>query len=205
MIDQQQRLNTERLWLRAGLAAFVAASMAANVVSAEPTWLGRTVAAAPPVVLFACMEMLIWISNDKTLPALNVLRWATTIAVAFAAGWMSYFHIETAVLLAGESADAARLYPIVIDGGMIVTSVSLVMVSRQIRSVCHSQPEPKIDREPIHLVESTETPQPEDNQRSPEALRVLELVEEGMSKSGIASELGISRSQVYRYIKGEAA
>ena len=101
-----------------------AVSVACNVLSAEPTAVGRTVAAWPPVALLLVVEVL----ARSPLPH-GRSKWATITgagSVAVVAAVASFHHMHSVALSVGESPLVAWLFPLSVDGLAVVTSVALV-------------------------------------------------------------------------------
>ncbi len=112
------------LWAAAGV------SVACNVLSAEPSWVGRGVAAWPPIALLLVVEVL----ARSPLPA---GRWrfaavggAGTVAVVAAIA--SFTHMQAVARQVGESELVATLFPLSVDGLAVVASVALVEVNRRL-------------------------------------------------------------------------
>ena len=106
------------LWVAGGV------SVACNILSAEPTAVGRAVAAWPPVALLLVVEVL----ARSTMPR-GRLRWASTVgaaAVAVVAAVASFHHMHAVALGVGESVLVAWLFPFSVDGLAVVTSVALI-------------------------------------------------------------------------------
>lgn len=110
------------------LVAALAVSVAANVSAAEPTVIGRCVAAWPPVALMLVVDVLGrvprgsgWLSRTQTVGAGLV---ASVAAVA------SFAHMQHVARAAGESELVAVLFPLTVDGLAVVCSVALVELKR---------------------------------------------------------------------------
>lgn len=58
MVDDRQQGLRPRPWAKAGFLIGITASIAANVTAAQPTWLGRVVAAWPALALLLVVEIL---------------------------------------------------------------------------------------------------------------------------------------------------
>jgi hypothetical protein len=111
------------------LWAAAAVSVAANVLSAELTLIGRGVAAWPPVALLLVVEVL----ARAPLPA-GRTRWVSVGGaglVASVAAVASFSHMHAVAIKAGESALVAVLFPLSVDGLAVVVSVALVEVNRR--------------------------------------------------------------------------
>lgn len=115
---------TARSRLLAVLWAAGAVSVACNVLAAEPTLVGRMVAAWPPVALLLVVEVL----ARSTMPTGRV-RWAAiggAVLVAAVAAIASFHHMNAVALAAGESELVAWLFPLSVDGLAVVASVALL-------------------------------------------------------------------------------
>jgi hypothetical protein len=94
------------------------------VLAAEPTVVGRGVAAWPPIALILVIEVL----ARSPLPT-GGLRWVAGLgagAVAVTAGLASFHHMHEVALTAGESQLVAWLFPLTVDGLAVVASVGLL-------------------------------------------------------------------------------
>lgn len=120
-----------RVGFRFVLGMGVLASVAANVAVANGTLLGWLVAAAAPVTLFATIEMLARMPFDGS--KLAWLRLVTTGLLGAAGAWVSYWHMVTLAELVGEGYISAHLLPLMVDGMMLVATVSLIEVNMKIR------------------------------------------------------------------------
>lgn len=126
---------TARHGARAALALGLAASLAGNVIAAQPTALGRLVAAWPPLALLVAIELVTRIPTRSG--ALSALRLGSAGLLAVIAAWVSYWHLVELARAAGEGDIAAHLLPLSVDGLVAVASVCL----REL-----SQPAPKSSR-----------------------------------------------------------
>lgn len=105
-----------------------AVSVACNILAAEPTAVGRAVAAWPPVALLLVVEVL----ARSPLPS-GRLRWAAVAGaavVASVAAIASFHHMHEVATMVGESPLVAVLFPLSVDGLAVVASVALVGSSR---------------------------------------------------------------------------
>ena len=111
------------LWAAAGV------SVACNVLSAEASWVGRGVAAWPPIALLLVVEVL----ARSPLPT-GRWRWAAVGgagSVAAVAAIASFTHMQAVAREVGESELVATLFPLSVDGLAVVASVALVEVNRR--------------------------------------------------------------------------
>jgi hypothetical protein len=106
------------LWAAAGV------SVAANILAAQPSAVGRAVAAWPPLALLLVVEVL----ARSPIPT-GILRWAATggaACVAVVAAVASFHHMHTVARSVGESPLVAVLFPLSVDGLAVVASVALL-------------------------------------------------------------------------------
>lgn len=139
----EQVLHLQR-GTRAVLALGILASVGANVLhsitqpeaAAYPgwkLWTGAAFSALAPLVLFACIELVSRIPVHSR--ALGALRLVITFLVGGFAGWVSYWHMESVAEMLGEDGTAKYFYPLIIDGMMLVATISLIEVGRLARTV----------------------------------------------------------------------
>ena len=117
--------------VRAILVLGVAASVTANVLHAEPSLVGRSIAAWPPVALLLTIELISRVPVHRW--PLALLRMATTGAVAGIAAWVSYWHMVDVAMTHGEQPVSAHLVPVSVDGLVVVASVCLVEIDARLR------------------------------------------------------------------------
>lgn len=133
------------LWTAGGV------SVACNILSAQPTAVGRAVAAWPPIALLLVVEVL-----ARSPLRRGRLRWTAMAgagSVAAVAAVASFHHMHSVALSVGESPMVAWLFPFSVDGLAVVTSVALVNTN-------HSEPAPRdadVDQE-IPVVDSAPDP-----------------------------------------------
>ena len=130
-----------RLFVAAIVFVGVAVSIAVNQLDAH-TWTSKGIAGWPPFGLLLTLELLVRIPTGKRLGAFT--RVSATIAVASAAGWLSYWHMVQAVADHGETVANAHIWPATVDGLMAVAAVGMVELGARIR-VLKSQPQRVVD------------------------------------------------------------
>jgi hypothetical protein len=128
---QLPQLRRIRWAVRAALFLGVAASVAANVLHAQPNPISQTISAWPPLALLLTVELTSRIPMHK--PMLATLRVMATAAIAGIAAWVSYWHMQDVAVRYGETEISAYLLPISVDGLIVVASVSLVELAGRIR------------------------------------------------------------------------
>jgi hypothetical protein len=110
----------------------IAASVAANVIGAADA-IEVGVAAWPPLALLLAIEILIRVPVTGQLA--TIVRILGTLGVAGAAGYLSYFRMAATVSQHGEHGVSAKVWPISVDGLMVVAAVSLVALDGLIREL----------------------------------------------------------------------
>ena len=127
MTDQDLRSLKRRV--HTVLAIALLASVAANVLAAEPTFVARCVAAWPPVALLLVVDVL---GRVPTSPgAGGRLASAAAGVVALVAAVASFSHVRHVALEVGESELVAWILPLSVDGLAVVCSVALVEINRR--------------------------------------------------------------------------
>lgn len=131
-------LRRIRWAVRATLFVGVAASVAANVLHAEPNPISQTIAGWPPLALLLTVELVSRVPVHRR--SLAVLRVLATVVIAGIAAWVSYWHMSGVAARYGETDASPYLLPISVDGLIVVASISLVELAGRIRS--HDTPTP---------------------------------------------------------------
>jgi Protein of unknown function (DUF2637) len=130
---QLEQLVRIRTGVRAVLTLGVAASIAANVLHAQPTIVGRAIAAWSPLALLLTVELISRVPVDRR--ALSALRMTATAAIAGIAAWVSYTHMVGVATRYGEQPTSAHLLPLSVDGLVVVASISLVEIAGRLRAL----------------------------------------------------------------------
>lgn len=126
------QLKRLRWAVRMVLTLGVAASVAANILHANPNLISQTIAAWPSVAFLLTVELSSRIPMTRRLRA--GLRIAATAVIAGIAGWISYWHMADVAARYGETNVSAHLLPFTVDGLIVVCSVSLVELAVKIAS-----------------------------------------------------------------------
>jgi hypothetical protein len=125
--------------VRIVLTLGVAASVAANILHADPHPISQTIAAWPPLALLLTVELVSRIPMHRR--SLAAVRIFATAAIAGIAAWISYWHMAGTAARYGEG-DSAYLLPFTVDGLIVVASVSLVELAGRIRVLEEAPAEP---------------------------------------------------------------
>jgi hypothetical protein len=117
--------------VRATLACGVAASVAANILHANPNLISQTIAGWPPLALLLTVELVSRVPVHRR--GLALLRVAATAVISGIAAWVSYWHMAGVAARYGETDASPYLLPISVDGLIVVASISLVELAGRIR------------------------------------------------------------------------
>lgn len=132
------QLRRLRWYVLVVVLAGIAASVAMNVLHAPDNLAARFVGALPPLAVFGCLELVVRIpSSSKALSGVRIFG-ATVVAVG--AATLSYAQQYAAIVDLQFPHWQAMIWPGVIDGTMVVASLSLVEVVRKIRQMTDSDP-----------------------------------------------------------------
>ena len=127
--------------IRLTFGAALLVSMAANVLAAEPTVVGRAVAAWPPLALMLIVDVLSL--APRSTGWLGRLTAVAAASVALVAAVASYSHMRAVALAAGESDLVAYLFPLTVDGLAVVCSAALVELNRRATAAGAEASEPR--------------------------------------------------------------
>jgi outer membrane biosynthesis protein TonB len=127
------QLRRVRWAVRATLTLGVAASVAANILHAQPNPISQVIAAWPPLALLLTVELISRVPVHRR--SLAAVRLVATATIAGIAAWVSYWHMVGVAAHYGETGPSPYLLPLSVDGLVIVASVSLVELAGRIRAV----------------------------------------------------------------------
>jgi hypothetical protein len=134
------RLRRIRWAVRATLTIGVAASVAANILHADPNPISQTISAWPPVALLLTVELVSRVPVHRRL--LLATRVMATVVIAGIAAWVSYWHMQGVAVRYGETDASPYLLPISVDGLIVVASICLVELAGRIRHLEEPPPPP---------------------------------------------------------------
>jgi hypothetical protein len=127
-----RQLRRVRWAVRAVLTLGVAASVAANILHADPNPIAQAIAAWPPLALLLTVELISRVPVHRR--SLAAVRLGATATIAGIAAWVSYWHMAGVAARYGETGAAPYLLPLSVDGLVVVASVSLVELAGRLRS-----------------------------------------------------------------------
>jgi hypothetical protein len=138
-----------RWGVRVTLSLGVAASVAANILHAEPNPISQMIAAWPPLALLLTVELISRVPVHRRY--LAAVRFAATAAIAGIAAWVSYWHMVGVVYRYGERGASVYLLPFSVDGLIVVASVCLVELAGRIRTTRELQSPPLTEAVPTEV------------------------------------------------------
>lgn len=133
--DLRKRRNFVRVIVLVGILA----SIGANVLGAEDI-IAAGISGWPPVALLLSLEVLTRVPTGRRLGAFG--RVLATIGVAFASGWLSYWHMAATVSQHGEHGGSQYIWPLSVDGLMTIAAIALVELGARIRVLEAQQDRP---------------------------------------------------------------
>jgi len=134
-IEQLRRL---RWGVLVAVVLGIAGSITLNVLHApSDNPIARAIAGAPPLAVFLTIELISRIPSSSKL--LSFGRISASMAVALVGGSISYVQQMNYVRDLGFARWEASIWPVSIDGLMIVATLSLVEVVRKIRQLEEAQ------------------------------------------------------------------
>jgi hypothetical protein len=122
-----------RWWVRLVLTLAVGASIAGNVLHAQPNTVARLISAWSPTALLLTVELISRVPQTHSRWLAATRRLATALIAGIAAV-VSYGHMLAVAARYGESHLAATLLPLSVDGLVVVASVCLVELGVRIRA-----------------------------------------------------------------------
>jgi hypothetical protein len=131
--------NTRVRWaVRATLLLGVAASVTANVLHARDNPISQAIAAWPPLALLITVEVVSRVPLVRRFT--SAARIVATAVIAGIAAWVSYWHMAGVAERYGERSDAAHLLPLSVDGLIVVASICLVELGRDVAQPVRQEP-----------------------------------------------------------------
>lgn len=128
-----RQLRRVRWAVRSVLTLGVAASVAANILHADPNPIAQAIAAWPPLALLLTVELISRVPVYRR--SLAAVRLGATATIAGIAAWVSYWHMAGVAARYGETGAAPYLLPLSVDGLVVVASVSLVELAGRLRAI----------------------------------------------------------------------
>ncbi len=172
-----RQLHRMRLYAKAVLGLGVAASLAANVLAANPDLVSPlvswVVAAWSPLALALTVELITRVPvSDGWLSWLRLLATATIAGIA---AWVSYWHMVEVAVAHGEKTIAAHLLPLSVDGLVVVATIVLHELARKVHNIespaiakrGSADPSARFDHAAVIGPPTTPTPSPTQTPKAP--------------------------------------
>lgn len=125
-------LRSLRWAVRGVLVLGMSASVAANVLHADPNPISKTIAAWPPIALLLAIELVTHVPVHRR--AVTWGRRVATLVLAGIAAYVSYWHMAGVAERYGETGLSVYLLPFSVDGLIAVASICLVEISGRLRA-----------------------------------------------------------------------
>lgn len=135
--EKKLRMFRRLRWVCRGVVlATVAVSVWANLLHAWGGWVTYAIAALPPFLALGAWELVSRIPIRREAGRIvRLSRPVATVGIFTGAAWLSYWHQKDAFYrYTHGDHGAATLLPLLIDGLMIVTSVSIFEVTARIEA-----------------------------------------------------------------------
>lgn len=132
---QTELRHFHRLWIFVTVVtvALVSVTVTLNVMHAPGGIVARSIGGTPPIFLFLCIELIARIPATSKLVTFG--RIAGSVAVAGLAFGISYQQQMEFIHHIGYAGWVAYAYPIIVDGVMMVATLSLIEVTRKVRTL----------------------------------------------------------------------
>jgi hypothetical protein len=125
------QLRRVRWMVRAILLAALCVSAWANALAAQSNPTSRVLHVVPVAAYWGAVEIISRV--PATTARRRALRNAGAFAIATFGAWMSYWHMTTVAARNGERGGSEYLLALVVDGLVVVASVSLVELALRMR------------------------------------------------------------------------
>ncbi len=132
---QMELRESRQMWLFVMVVdlVLVGAAVTLNVMHAPGGNVAHAIGGSAPVFLFLCVHLIAKVPATSRLLSLG--RITPTVAVAGICFGISWQQQVNFMLSVGYEGWTVYAYPIMIDGAMLVTTLSLVEVTRKLRSL----------------------------------------------------------------------
>lgn len=132
---QQELQSYRRLWIfvTATTVLGLGLTVTLNVMHAPDTIGARIIGGTPPIFVLLCLELISRIpATSRLLAGFRIAASAVVTGLSFA---ISYEQQREFVMALGFDGWVAYAFPVIIDGAMVVSTLSLVEVTRKVRAL----------------------------------------------------------------------
>lgn len=133
LLRKQRQIRRLRWGVGVTVIGGIVVSIAINVLHAPDNRWARVIAGVPPVAVFAVLELIARVPVGRR--GMAAVRVAGSTLVAGGAIYLSYLQQYQAIVSLGFGRDQAKVWPAVIDGLMMVATVTLVQLSHDARAI----------------------------------------------------------------------
>jgi hypothetical protein len=125
----------KRMWIVVTVATVIGLGLTVtlNVMHAPPTLGARLVGGTPPLFVLLCLELISRIpATSRLLSGARIFASVVVVGLSFG---ISYEQQREFVQGLGFGGWIAYAFPVIIDGAMVVSTLSLVEVTRKVREL----------------------------------------------------------------------
>jgi hypothetical protein len=125
----------KRMWIVVTVATVIGLGLTVtlNVMHAPPTLGARLVGGTPPLFVLLCLELISRIpATSRLLSGARIFASVVVVGLSFG---ISYEQQREFVQSLGFGGWIAYAFPVIIDGAMVVSTLSLVEVTRKVRTL----------------------------------------------------------------------
>jgi hypothetical protein len=125
----------KRMWIVVTVATVIGLGLTVtlNVMHAPPTLGARLVGGTPPLFVLLCLELISRIpATSRLLSGARIFASVVVVGLSFG---ISYEQQREFVQSLGFGGWVAYAVPVIIDGAMVVSTLSLVEVTRKVRTL----------------------------------------------------------------------
>ena len=169
-----------RLWwfVTVVTVLLVSVTVTLNVLHSPANWGAQLIGGTPPVFVFFCIELVSRIPGTNRW--LSAGRISASVIVAGLSFAISYEQQREFIVSRGFDGWVAYVYPIIIDGVMVVATLSLVEVTRKVRAL-------KVEMESVVLTSAGRSIDPTFHLEDERTRAYREAAARMRSQSGVAA------------------
>jgi hypothetical protein len=133
--EQLELRYYKRMWIVVTVATVIGLGLTVtlNVMHAPPTLGARLVGGTPPLFVLLCLELISRIpATSRLLSGARIFASVVVVGLSFG---ISYEQQREFVQGLGFGGWIAYAFPVIIDGAMVVSTLSLVEVTRKVREL----------------------------------------------------------------------
>jgi hypothetical protein len=166
--EQLELRYYKRMWIVVTVATVIGLGLtvALNVMHAPPTLGARLVGGTPPLFVLLCLELISRIpATSRLLSGARIGASAVVVGLSFG---ISYEQQREFIMDLGFGGWVPYAFPVIIDGAMVVSTLSLVEVTRKVREL---RPQVLAQGAPAKVVQMAVTQADVEAERAGQAFR----------------------------------